>query len=701
MRRGIPEMGPLVRTMLFAAILALFPLAANSPSPAQSALQDAETAIGEVEADFRIMLDSVDATTQKLDTFLENIELADEAFLRLIDRYKDDPAKVRELKEALRVVRTVQTEVYDQVGELKLLSKSAGYVKSAFDIYDQVQEMRQRAAARRGGPLAGNLSMLADVMKDYGGNVPLIGDAIAIYGDVTSQLLGATDKLAGTISDNFKQGMIGVGTSQNIDDPRYLRLKEQFPTGSQITLAPEGPDYLFKNIDTADQKNYIWDEEADRWYIAEGPVTASKVFGRVLMSGMRPTPAQLAFLVENGAAAQKREADAQAVLAVMTRMRSGLHMTAESEAIGTYGFTLVSDQRTPELFLSRYIYDGDYRDLVRRYAALVWADALTGYGSAHLAHALERWALGAGFDLFQSLSAEQQEKLKERLAAIEVERKKKEQEKQQSAKTEPETPATPAPGEPPQPVTGAEPAAPQSEPEQATLPPPPPQPELPVTTRIVPWDKADPRSVCLSYHTRAAKTFDKASYRNLVAIGDPVLNEKDGTCIVRYAGEMMDVNGVWRPIDELELSFAVEEIRNYLSQLDGENAYERVCREWKTIEWCAGQERICTENSTVENCSQWAGAIDAPRCVKWTTLTRCSKYEWICTRPKARTWCDKWGPAEKSARKERVPSVPPAAKTDSGGAQKPDCEAILKKYPPEVRSLEAMQARLPCQGIGR
>ncbi len=703
----------LARLAFFMALLV--PVAAQfavvPPAMAQTALEDAEAAVGEAEADFRIMLDSVDTTTENLDTFLDNLQLADKTFVKLIDKYKNDPAKVRELKEALRLVRTVEAGVNDQLGDLKLLSKSAGHVKSAFDIYDQVQEMRERAAARKGGPLAGNLSMLADVMKEYGGDVPLLGKAIEMYGTMTTGLLDATDKLAGTISDNYKQGMIGVGTSQNIDDPRYLRFKEQFPQ-TDITLAPEGPSYLFKNIDTADQKNYIWDEDANQWYVAKGPTAARTVFSRVLMAGTRPTPAQLAFLVKNGATAAKREADARSVLDVTTRLRRGINMDTEFEAVRLFGFDLMSDQGTPDLFLARYIYDGRYRDLVRNYAAAIWADAMTRRASGHVARALERWAGEAGFDLFDTLTPEQQELLKKRLAAIEAEKKKREEQKQKEVQARKaksgEKPEKPVAAKPRQPAPADQPVTPPKVEEPAPAEPPPavapPQPELPANTKVVPWDESTPRSVCLAYHTRASTMLDQSSYRNLIKLGDPVVNEKEGTCTVRYSGEMKDVNGVWRPMDGLELSVKVAEVRNLLSQLDGENAYERVCTKWKTVEWCAGQEQICTETSTTRGCIRWKGAIASPECAEWKTYTQCSKHEWICTKPMARTYCDKWGPADRAAVKQ--PAAPPSAKEpaaspDNDAAGKAKCAEILKKYPPSDRSLKAMQARLQCVGIAK
>ncbi|MBD1545355.1 hypothetical protein [Roseibium aggregatum] len=724
----MPDMKTLAAFFRFLALAATVTVYVPDSANAQTATEDALETVDAVESDFKDMLDEIDDTTGKLDAFLENIELADKTFRVLIEKNKNHPERVKQLKEALRVVRTVQTEVYDQVGNLKLLQKGAGHVKSAFDLYDKVKEIRDRAKARKGGPLAKNLSVLADVMKEYGGNVPLIGDAIEMYGDITGQLLGATDKLAGTINEKFKQDMIGGGVSQNIDDPRYLRLKEQFPDLADETLAPAGPDYLFKNVvDNNDPRSYIWDEKAKSWYVVKGPVPATKIFGRVLANGSRPTPRQLAFLVSHGDAALKREQNAQQVLSIMRRLRGSINMDVEFGATRLYGLDIIGDQRIPELFLSRYIYDGKYRDLVRKYAAQIWMNARTMRGSARFARALDDWAKNAGFDLYDTLTEDQKAELAARLEALEAERQKAKKEKEERKKKKkpkkPEQMAT-ADQKPeleqketktaPSPAGPASTIPPTQKPKnlinqpKTSVTPPTAAPNLPNAT-ITPWDKALPRSVCLAYQKQISKSFDGANYRNLKAVGDPSVDEKDGgTCNIRFSGEMKDAKGKWQQLDQFQLSFYIKDIRNHLSQLSGENAYNKVCANWKTVEWCEGGKRICVAHETYTYCVGWKGEIARPECAKYDTKTVCSKWDWVCVKAHARTYCDKWAPvtAQKTA-PQPVKSAPlgekpkPSVKEDKAADSSLNCEEIAKKYPSWSLNPAAIKARMKCLKIGK
>ncbi|MCP4185439.1 MAG: hypothetical protein GY761_19370 [Hyphomicrobiales bacterium] len=163
-------------------------------------------------------------------------------------------------------------------------------------------------------------------------------------------------------------------------------------------------------------------------------------------------------------------------------------------------------------------------------------------------------------------------------------------------------------------------------------------------------------SDCHAYLSTAAQQIDASRFRGLSIIGEPVIDEKQGSCNFRFNGEMKDKNGDWQPVDTLTLHFYIDDIRAQLNQNKGEGTENKVCMEWKTAEWCSDQKNICTATKTYNSCIKWAGDIQTPHCVKRRTYTVCSKRDWICTQPNSRTYCDKWGIPEPA-------QLPPVAET--------------------------------------
>ncbi|MCC2113927.1 MAG: hypothetical protein KDJ16_17965, partial [Hyphomicrobiales bacterium] len=511
------------REFLFGAMVAALVLAfgAGDRGYAQSAAEDLEETIGEVEGDFNVLVKSVEQTTGKLDKAFDNLETADEVIVSLMRALPKGDRNQARLKEALRAVREMQNSVHDYNTQLKLFHKSAGHVTTAFDAYDKVIEIRDRAAARKGGPLAANLSVLADVMKDYGEKVPILGKALSIYGEVTGQLLGATDKLAGDMAKVHKQGILGGGTGQNIDDPRYLALKEQFPEEVGLTLIPTTPRHVFENnIVDSDERDFIWDDDNKQWYIVNGPMRASKIYSDGLMLGKRFTPVQLEYLTANSQNIIDRKETAKRFSEILNKKYEGLNYDETMFYMEEkFGRRLYNDGKLPDFFFASYAYDGAYKNDVNLYAAVLWAHARTADRSESLVTALEDWAKKAGVDLEEILPEDEKATMLARLKqknrkGAEKERDAKKDKKRvvwkkvavadESGVIDEEPPMQDEPG------NGVEQPAdtPPAETDVAALP----QAETPTGVQgadetprmqITPWTEADPRSVCYAYHKLA------------------------------------------------------------------------------------------------------------------------------------------------------------------------------------------------------
>ncbi len=398
--------------VLFSLFLQTF--AVTSPVLSDAA-GDAEKALSGVEADFHTFVGSVDQTTKELDIVIIKLSTSEKVAMNVLSLLDKGDPRWAKLQKALQKIRRIREAAKKYNGGLKLFSKSAGHVGSAFDLYDKVIDIRDRAAGRRGGPLAGQLSVLADVMAEYGGKIPLLGEALSDLGTITGGMLNATDKLAVKMAEIHKQGIIGVGTGQNLDDPRYIKLVQQVPGGNTLTLVPATSNFVFENLQTSDKRDFIWDAARQKWYVVKGNLRAPAIFAEGLLAGKRFAPSQLEHLTRNSASIIRRKANARHFLGLMNAQHAGLNYGRTiSDIDDKYGRNVYYNGKNPAYFLARYAFDGKYQNEVHIYAAVMWAHALTSRNGGELVRKLEKLAQDTGVDLYAVLPEEEKVALLER-----------------------------------------------------------------------------------------------------------------------------------------------------------------------------------------------------------------------------------------------------------------------------------------------
>ena len=348
----------------------------------------------DVEAEFRAIVASVDETKEK-------IGKAEEALGKAEELVKANP----------RVGEETKKKLLDTIGEsrkglsqhAKGFEKLSGYgaqATSALDAYHEVCALKEALD----GNLSDQLSYLARAMQQYGGDVPILGKPLEIYGEVTQKLVEATDRLEKGIRETRNQGAIGgPGFYGGTRDPRYRKLVEQFgkPFADADRFVPSSPIEVYRP--DRDPSNpspvaLIWDKEAEgggRWHRLED-VPVEQIFRDVrLAGGKRPAPAVLVRLGQDYEKTYRRQREAGDAMAgyfaahAAIVARGGLDPAWTSvvarRTLQEPGSTVLQAVRTPEVFRAKFVYDPGFAEQAIRLLAdlrrQMEQDGLTGGAS--------------------------------------------------------------------------------------------------------------------------------------------------------------------------------------------------------------------------------------------------------------------------------------------------------------------------------
>jgi len=315
----------------------------------------AET-LEQTDAEFRAVKDGVATAKDKIAEVENNLGLAEE-FLKQHPELA--PAERERLLKSLGTARaslSKHAETLDKFGEY------SGKVTDALDMVYEVDALRKAIVS---DDLSVQLKTLGEAMKKYGGKVPLIGKALEAYGEVTTGLVDATDRLQKQIVEVRNQGMLGSGTYGGEKDPRYKQLVRQFGKefAQSSTFAPTFPREVFRPVDKPRSVVLLWDEEEQAWYRLDGEVPIETVFHDVRTArDDRPTVVQLKHLGENYAQIKRREAMAAAFREYLRQAAApGLSPRNEAlqKAAGAGGVLMALQDA--ERFRARFVYDGKFR----------------------------------------------------------------------------------------------------------------------------------------------------------------------------------------------------------------------------------------------------------------------------------------------------------------------------------------------------
>ncbi|MCX7427664.1 MAG: hypothetical protein NTW96_18800 [Planctomycetia bacterium] len=316
-------------------------------------------ALAETDAEFRAVKDGVATAKDKIDEVEKNLVAAEE-FLR--DRPDLAPADPAERKRLLKTLGASRESLAKHADTLEKFGDYSGKVTDALDVVYEVDALQKAIAS---DDLSVQLRTLGEAMMKYGGKAPLIGKALEVYGEMTTGLVDATDRLHKEIVEVRNQGSLGSGTYGGQKDPRYQQLIRQFGRefAQSATFAPTSPREVFRPIDKPRSAVLLWDDDEGEWYRFDGGVLIETVFRDVRAArGDRPTVVQLKHLAENYAQIESRQAMAEAFRDYL-RQAAAVGLSPRNEALpkaAGAGRVLLSLDDL-DVFRARFVYDGQFR----------------------------------------------------------------------------------------------------------------------------------------------------------------------------------------------------------------------------------------------------------------------------------------------------------------------------------------------------
>ena len=261
-------------------------------SPAASLASDFQEASRATANSYKVFQKSVEETQHILDKVADTLAEV-ERRLRLSP---DDP-KLKKVIQKLQETRETLVKEAETFGKFSKYSKKT---TSGFEVILKADSIINDANARRGGPLARNLHILAKTMEEFGEKlpVPLVRDIIKAYGQVTGGLLNATDALGDQLRKKNAQGALGVYGSQ--DDERWLAFVKQFPEKTKgVNLMPQEAPFIYQDeFNTSAPERYIWD--GDKWYKADNKkLSIRQSLIDSIQAGKRPDAQRIIHMQEN------------------------------------------------------------------------------------------------------------------------------------------------------------------------------------------------------------------------------------------------------------------------------------------------------------------------------------------------------------------------------------------------------------------
>jgi len=324
----------------------------------------AQDPLEKTDREFRAVADSVKKTQETVDKWRSGLIQA-EKFLR--SKKGLSPAQRSAIQEQ---IRTARRSLNGYSKRFKVFSKYAGKVTEVFDMVNTVNELRKGAAERRGGPLAGQLHCIAKVMEKFGGEVPILGDAIQMYGQITTGLLDATDKLDKKIQGARNQNMIGAGCYSWFN-PKYRALKSQFGAdfADGDTYAPSGPRFVYRSINQRGKVCLIWDDETGKWHKLDNPkANVASIYRENLLAGRRRSPRELVVIANqwNKLVAGRTKA-MEAYKEIIATRDSFLYSQAYYKVKGEYDLPLWEMLQDPELFRANLLFNREFAAKMREF----------------------------------------------------------------------------------------------------------------------------------------------------------------------------------------------------------------------------------------------------------------------------------------------------------------------------------------------
>ena len=328
------------------------------------AQENIEQAYEQTANEFNSINSSSKEAVEKLDNILSGLREV-EGRLKLKDTSKLMSNETK--KTILDKLKKSRLQVNFYKKTLKNFQEKTGYVSNAFDAADAVKKFKDdyNSYATNQGELASNLFALSTAMEKFGDKIPILGDSIKAYGQITAGILGKIADISKQIDEIRNQGQIsGQGfykTGPNLS--KYNILKSKFPDlAENVSYRPSNTGFVYTS-DSINDPTLIWDEQNKDFYKIDAGIPVSNIFQMNLLTGRRRSPYELKVLSEKWNTFFKPiNTTAEKLLTFMDKFKSGQAFEYFTDIDNKYKNIFTGGMSNNDVFKANYVFNMNYRD---------------------------------------------------------------------------------------------------------------------------------------------------------------------------------------------------------------------------------------------------------------------------------------------------------------------------------------------------
>jgi hypothetical protein len=347
--------------------------------------------------EYKIVHDSVKTTTETLDQMREGLGQA-------YDIIKKSNLSPEEKKKWLQRVRSMSLPLGKRTKQLKRFLEYSDNVSKVFEIYGDVMDVKSQMdeAARTQGDLAGEMRALSALLDKCGGNVPILGSALQLYGQVTGKILDAIGQVSATIDTQRNQQQVGAGIySAGETREKQEGLKKLLGDDIGNTVwAPTTPPFVYEPTGGS-HPTLIWLADRKQWFKVPKGVSAVDLYKQARIGGFKPNPEKLVQMCdpERAAAAvarTKAAKEAYDLLMHLSKQLAGPEADAFSALSDKLGYPVYGWLEDEDEFLAKYTWSEDFMQKIRNAMSEVHKELVQNKAGPTTIDKYEKWLKNQG-----------------------------------------------------------------------------------------------------------------------------------------------------------------------------------------------------------------------------------------------------------------------------------------------------------------
>ena len=257
--------------------------------------QDYDESIEITIDSFNAVKDGVEKTTEEIEKLENRLQYVKKAI-------KNSNINQNDKLNLLQKIAESEYALSESKSPLKKFNKYADKTNNAIDVYTEITTLKAKYDEDKQlqGSLAANLRILNTALNKFSDKIPVIGDLVESYTQVTDGLLNATKEASITIDKNRNQlaisgqGYYKAGYSKE----KYEILLEKYPDLAQnYTYLPKGPNFVYEAVEP-NQPTLIWDQENKDFYVIPPDIPVDSIYKMRLNIGRKSSPYELKMLSE-------------------------------------------------------------------------------------------------------------------------------------------------------------------------------------------------------------------------------------------------------------------------------------------------------------------------------------------------------------------------------------------------------------------